>query len=330
MSRWLRALTILLVVLVWAQGTSAQPAGTRAREYFDQAAQAYREGRYAVAVDLFLKAYEADPHPELIYNVGRGYEKLGESRKALRYFREYVRLAPETPDKNAVAERIKALERELAEQGVQQVTLYSNPSGASAVIDGKPVGKTPWTGELEPGRHVAVLELAGYADVTREFLLTSTRAIDVDIAFSAPAPAPVVPAAPDAESAEQPDTPLASTPAAPTEPSGLSRVSPWTWAAFGIGSAALGGALVMELSRASAENDARDARTQIEHQEHYATMEDRQSSARILAGVGAAGVLAGGVLLFFDLKSTERPAHALRVGLGCSALRCGASATATF
>ena len=41
-------------------------------------AQAYREARYKDAIDLFLQANRLDPHPELIYNVGQAYEKLGD------------------------------------------------------------------------------------------------------------------------------------------------------------------------------------------------------------------------------------------------------------
>jgi tetratricopeptide (TPR) repeat protein len=319
----------------------AQPANAKARTLFEKGSQAYREARYEQAIDLFRQAYELDPHPELVYNVGQAYEKLGDVSNALRSFREYLRQAPSASDKTSVEDRIKNLERRLSERGVQQVSVYSAPSGARVVLDGKQVGKTPWTGEIQPGRHTAVLKLAGYTDVTKEFLLTSTRAVDVEVTFSVPAASPAA-AAPATTVGEPVKTsPVPAEP--PPETEKKRSVAPWTWAALGVGVAALGGALAFELSRKSAEDDARDAPSQIEHQEHYATMEDRQGTARLLLGVGAVATVAGGVLLYFDLKGgkseqTGSPARlpsttargSLRVGVGCSAARCGALATGSF
>jgi hypothetical protein len=71
-----------------------------------------------------------------------------------------------------VQARVRKLEQQLAQRGVQQVTVLSQPESATVLLDGKPVGITPWTGETYPGKHRLALTLAGHA--ARE------QVIDVD------------------------------------------------------------------------------------------------------------------------------------------------------
>ena len=74
---------------------------------------------------------------------------------------------------------------------------------------------------------------------------------------------------------------------------------------LGAGGAALGGALVFEILRRSSESDAESDKTQIGYHEKLDQMESRQTTARILAGVGGALVVTGGVLLAIDLSSSN-------------------------
>lgn len=48
--------------------------------------------------------------------------------------------------------------------------IASDPSGADAILDGKPVGKTPLTLPIEIGRHVIVLQKEGFQETSRAFL----------------------------------------------------------------------------------------------------------------------------------------------------------------
>jgi hypothetical protein len=76
----------------------------------------------------------------------------------------------------------------------------------------------------------------------------------------------------------------------------------------------LGAALGFELSRQRAEDDARNAPTQLEHQEHYDTMEGRRDTARVLLGVGLAATAVGATLLVLDLSRDGK--HQVGVGAG--------------
>jgi len=309
-----RALVFTIIVaLSYATPAQADPAA--AKEHFDKASAAYREGRYAEAVDAFLKAYEHDPAPDLIYNVAQAYEKAGELPNALRSYRQYLRLAPQAEDRATVEVRMRNLEKRLQAKGVQQVSVLSTPSGASVVLDGKEVGKTPFTTEIAPGKHELVLSHPDHPDTTKQFVLAPDRSMELDIALggsSAPAGEP----ARGAEPLMPPGEPMRDAP-----PDGPAVRAP-TWIALGVGAAALGGALAFELARRGAEDDADASRTQIEHRDHYDRMESRQTTARILAGVGAVAVVAGGVLLAIDLGRDRGPS----VAIGCTDGACGIAA----
>ena len=62
---------------------------------------------------------------------------------------------------------------------MQQVTLISEPAGASVLLDGKDVGITPWTGETAPGQHQLVIQLPGYRKVERSFNLGGDHATEL-------------------------------------------------------------------------------------------------------------------------------------------------------
>jgi hypothetical protein len=196
------------------------------------------------------------------------------------------------------------------------------------VIDGRPVGVTPWTGEIYPGKHQVKLQREGYAAAEKEFELLPHRAMDVEMTLEAapnqpggPAPAPAPTTAPSNE-------PAAALPAQPPEEEPKKRgVQPLTWVVLGAGGATLIGAGVFEVLRRKSESDAKDEPTQVGRAEKIDQMESRQKTARILAGVGGAITVVGGVLLVLDLTS-KKSAHesspaSARLGAGCGPNGCG-------
>jgi tetratricopeptide (TPR) repeat protein len=315
MRRSFLLLIALALALPPARASADEPSDALAKQRFAAAAQAYREARYRDAIAGFLEANRLDPHPELVFNVGQSYEKLGDVANALRWYREYLRLAPGVVDRATIEASIRNLEARLRERGVQQVSIFSAPSGASLLLDDKPVGSTPWTGEITPGRHVAVLRASGYPDTAKEFVLTTDRAMDLDIALARVAMGTGATAL----------VPKATEPAEPAKKKG---VAPWTIAALGVGVAGLGAALGLEIARRGAESDAKADPTQIGYHDKLASLSTRQTAARVLVGVGAAATAAGGVLLVLDLRGgSSAPA---KTGIGCLDGACGAFVAGRF
>ena len=329
---------VLCAALAWASDVPAQAAEPTptakevAKKRYLAGVKAFEAKRFKDAIDLFLEADRLAPSAALSFNIARAYEGIADSEGALRWYRDYLRRKPDASDKDEVTATIRKLEKRLERKGVQQVTVMSEPTGATVVVDDRPVGVTPWTGELPPGKHRLAARLRGYSDVERSFELAADRSLDLTVrlvpAEDAPPPVPTTASPPPEPPPEPP--PTETPPPPPVEPDGPADeggIGMLTWIALGAGTATLGAAGFFELSRQSAEDDARADRTQIGYADKLDTMESRQTTARILAGVGGALFTAGAVLLVIDLTGGEEKAT---VGWGCSTSGCGAQARGAF
>lgn len=239
-----------------------------AKALFEKAASAYAAGHYYDAIEQFLEVDRFYPNDQLPFNIAKAYDNLGNRAGALRYYREYLRRSPAAPDRESVATRIRDLEIALAERGVQQVTVFSDPPEATVLLDDRPVGLTPWTGETWPGHHRIALQKNGF--VAREVVmeLEPLKAEEVNLEL---APAPVV----------APPPPAA--PVRDTKPWPLTRrMGVLTWTTLGLGTAALGSSIAIQAS------SAKDARI--------------TPAAGFFAGLGTAAAVVGGVMLYFDLS----------------------------
>jgi tetratricopeptide (TPR) repeat protein len=317
--------SLLVAGSAWAQpeppaaraATPAQleEAKARARVHFERGIAAYKAGKYKDAIDAFLDGHREFPSPVLSFNAARAYEKMGDSSGALRFYREYLRQSPDAADRAQVEPKVSELEAKLQARGLQQVTVLSTPDGSTVVLDDRPVGVTPWTGEILPGRHRLRVRREGFQEAASEFELSAHKALDVSVTLEA------------VGAPETPDGPAAPAPAPGPEPA-ETEVAPEggiglaTWVTLGLGVAALGGAAVFEVLRAQSEDDVRTEPRQIDRKEAFDSMEGRQTTARVLAGVGAAAIVVGGVLLYLDLSKESAPAQ---VGLGCEWSGCAAA-----
>jgi tetratricopeptide (TPR) repeat protein len=293
------------------------PAET-ARLKYRQGASEYKEGHFRAAIDSFLEADQLAPSAALSFNIARAYEKIDDVPAALRWYRDYLRRAPDAPDRAQVTDVIHGFSARLAAKGLQQITVLSEPARATVSIDREPVGVTPWTGEVAPGARHIELRLEGYAPAETTVALPRDEAVDVQLKLEpASAKASPPPAAPPAT------TPSALAPAQGDKNSGSSHKSTLTtlgWIGIASGGAALGGGLVFEILRRGSESDARNDKTQIGYASKVETMESRQTAARILTVAGAALAVTGGVLLFLG---RDHSTGITALGVECGPGTCG-------
>lgn len=249
-------------------------AKDRARELFLQGVAQYRAGKFYEAVEIFLQTQRIYPDTQLSFNVARAYENLGNVAAALRYYRDYLRQADRPSDGEEVRERVRRLSQQLAQRGVQQLTVLSQPEGATVFLDGRPVGITPFTGETYPGKHRLALKLDGHGPQEQVLELDAYSARDISIVLlpepkaSPKAPPPLVLIKP--------------------RPPGVSMA---TLITLGTGIALLGTAIAAE----AASKD---------------TGISRPTAFFAGSGLGVVGV--GGVMLYFDLaprSQSPRPAN---------------------
>jgi len=327
---WLCALSLAAVSLMHSSEARADAPSdeaameqkrAEAKSKYQQGAEAYSAGRFKDAVDLFLAADQLAPSAPLSFNIARAYEKLADDAGALRWYRDYLRRNPDATNAATVRPLIAQLAESLRKKGVQQMTVLTSPAGATVTLDDRPVGVTPWTGELPPGEHHLLLSLRGYTDVEQNVSLAADQPLDTNVRLEqqqsptsvqvvAPAAAGPAPAAPVNETTSQ-----------------GKKLGIVPWVTLAAGGVALGGALTFEILRRSAESDAKAADNQKDYYEHLQTEQSRQTTARIFLGTGGALLLTGGLMLLLDKGSPSRPVSA---GLMCLPSGCGATARGNF
>lgn len=283
--------------------------------------EAYDHGHFRAAIEHFKEADRLAPSPRLSFNIALAYERMDDVPNALAAYRDFLRRSPEAENVQPTSVRVAELELELQKSGVQQVTVLSDPIGATVLIDELSRGVSPWTGELPPGPHRLTLRARGYHDSARDFVLPARHAVDLSFPLeqlpASPPPATALPAAPVPMVTAAPVPP-------PVEPMSVEPgVQWWTWTMFGASAAALIGSGAFELSRRHLESEASQHRYSDDTLETWDKMLEQRTLSRVLLGTGVALGALGGVSLFLDLQRGEANPE---VGLACGPSQCGAFA----
>ena len=310
---------LVLAAPAWAQRGPApaaapaqDPATRQAKAHFQKGTSLYRQARYREAIAEFEAAYRLRPHGVLFFNLAQCHERLGDLPAALRAYHEYLRSTPGAEDRATVQAAMANLEQRLGATGVQQLLVYSQPSGAEVSVDGQPRGKTPFAALLPHGKHAVSVAAPGYVTLTRDALLSADRSVLLDVALT-PSPEIAVGGAPGPGAATRSGVPPALAPASPAEaavpslgaapPPEVAAAGPrprvWTWVAAGVAGAALAAGVAYGLAARSATDELRSSQhDQATAQRLADSAGSRARTANVLYGV-AAGAGAVGVTLFF-------------------------------
>jgi hypothetical protein len=297
-----------------AAAPAAQEGGDvkKAKDLFQWGQKLYKQARYAEAISKFEEAYAVRPHPVIYFNIGKCWEQLGETAKALRAYRDYLRLAPDAKDKETVSDAIANLERRLREKGMQQLMVFADPPSARISVDGKELGTSPVSVELIAGNHTLTVVAEGFEKVDRSFVMQTTRATEMTISLRPVGKEPVKepvkePIASDAPKVEpkkdaDPGTPPPMPPVVVT-PVETTKGRLWTYVAGGVAVASLGAGIGLGVGA----QGEMDKFTKVQHDP--ATVQAEFDAAKAASGgmatganvaYGVAGVaLATAVVLFF-------------------------------
>ncbi len=77
-------------LLMWTSPCKAESEAEQAAALATEAIEKGRTGRYLEAIDLFQRAYELDPAPMLLYNIGRVRLRIGDLQRALSSLERYL------------------------------------------------------------------------------------------------------------------------------------------------------------------------------------------------------------------------------------------------
>lgn len=292
------------VAAAQAADTSGGGDVKKAKELFQWAQKLYKQARYAEAISKFEDAYAVRPHPVIFFNIGKCYEQLGETAKALRSYRDYLRLAPDATDKETVSDAIANLERRLREKGVQQLMVFSDPPTARIAVDGKDLGTSPASVELVAGNHSLVVSAEGFEKVTRSFVMQTARATEMTITLRPVArdsTPPLVSDAPRVESPTTLETSKSLTNPAVVNTTEAKKGRVWTYVAGGFAVASLGVAVGMGVGANSAADDLRAReRPQTEAQALHDQAQTLATGANVSYGVAAVAAATAVVLFFVE------------------------------
>jgi hypothetical protein len=296
----------LLVALTLSAAADDDAAATaKAKTLFTNGQKLYKAGKYADAIARFEEAFKVKSHPVIYFNIGKCWEQLGDSAKALRNFRDYLRLSPEATDRQQVTDSIANLERRLREKGVQQLLIFAEPATAKILVDGKDLGPSPASVELTAGTHELLVTADGMDKVQRNITTTLTRATEMTITLQAGGSTPVlVSDAPKKDTETKvsdpgPPPPPPPVVTVPTEKGGRLL----TYVAGGVAVAALGAGIGMGVAAEGNAKQLRDTAMPLDKAEAdrlAGTATGLATGANVAYGTAGAALVVAVILFFVE------------------------------
>ena len=95
-----------------ARAAADGAAGDRpGRVLFEQAEAKFNVGRFEEALVDYQAAYDVEPLPAFLFNIGQCYRNLGNFERAQFFFRRYTALDPRSPNRPAAERLIAEMDR---------------------------------------------------------------------------------------------------------------------------------------------------------------------------------------------------------------------------
>lgn len=135
-----------------ADGTGSDlERSAEVNELNEQGAALYASRDYRRAVERFLRAYAIDPDPNLLFNIARCYEKLGDREAAIEKYEEFLSLpGADAVGRNRAHESLQALRiaRSQSDKApdVPSTTSAERSDAASIDVNVPPVPPAPLDG----------------------------------------------------------------------------------------------------------------------------------------------------------------------------------------
>ena len=157
---------LILAAMSLAWPAFADDLADEADLQFELGTISYRRGDYRTALEHFLASNSLVPNANVIYNIARAYERLGQYPEAYRAFDSA--LASET---NANARITIQQELDRIRPHVALLEIITDPPGATIYLNRKdlgPRGSSPRVLAVTPGTYRVIVELAGHHPLVKE------------------------------------------------------------------------------------------------------------------------------------------------------------------
>jgi tetratricopeptide (TPR) repeat protein len=98
-------------LLLLCASAPAEELREQARVHYQLGREAYEKGQWSRAIDEFKKAYAIVPIPDLIYNIGRSQEQLGDYKSAAVNYRLYLAIKIDASERVQLEAHIQEIEQ---------------------------------------------------------------------------------------------------------------------------------------------------------------------------------------------------------------------------
>ena len=150
------ALAVLCLVAFAPRAVFADdPTMRSAKRHFERGEKLFALGKFDQALDEYQEAFDAKPIPDFLFNIGQCYRNLGDYQQAIFSYKKFLKLDPETPNREHVQELIADLQEKIDQGDSKRFRFDKGPEPVAEA------GPTPiykkwwfWTG-------VAVVGVAG-------------------------------------------------------------------------------------------------------------------------------------------------------------------------
>jgi tetratricopeptide (TPR) repeat protein len=176
--RMLRTPSLVLLALLAAAAAAPAPARAQAtgsekgdaaartaRREFQRAEAAFNLGKFEHALAAYEAAYQAKPLPGLLFNIAQCHRNMGNSDRALFFYRRYLAIDPNSPNRATVEELIAETERrrERASDATSPPSVVPPPADTGQAVAPPPVSAPPIAPSPSPVAPPSAVEPPGKA-----------------------------------------------------------------------------------------------------------------------------------------------------------------------
>jgi tetratricopeptide (TPR) repeat protein len=119
------------------------PAERAAKRAYERGKKLFNLQKFDEALDQFQKAYDAQPIPDFMFNIGQCQRNLGDFDAAIFSYKKFLKLDPEAPNREQVEQLIQELEDKKAKNDSERLNLVKKPRGVTETPD-RPIYKKWW------------------------------------------------------------------------------------------------------------------------------------------------------------------------------------------
>ena len=138
-------LAVCLACLASARVAHADdPAMRAAKRHYERGQKLFALQKFDDALEQYQKAYDAKPIPDFLFNIGQCHRNLGDYEAAIFSFKRYLKLDPETANREKVEQLIADLEEKQAASDAKRLGLRKERRDRSPPPADDPVYKKWW------------------------------------------------------------------------------------------------------------------------------------------------------------------------------------------